>query len=54
MQAEIEAQMKLQKNNNYLERIALFRRERELLDLMTKPGLAYADPIRKDQGHTAD
>jgi hypothetical protein len=40
--------MEAKKENNYLERIALFRRERELLDLMAKPGVAYSDPLRKD------
>ena len=46
--------MEVKKENNYLERIALFRRERELLDLMAKPGLIYSDPLRRDEGYAAD
>ena len=46
--------MEVKKENNYLERIALFRRERELLDLMAKPGIIYSDPLRRDEGYAAD
>lgn len=46
--------MGVKKENNYLERIALFRRERELLDLMAKPASGYTDPIRRDEGYAAD
>jgi hypothetical protein len=41
--------MHFKNENSYLERIALFRRERDLLDLMAKPGIGGTEPLRKEE-----